>query len=65
MRRENDLYNELFENCSKMLIYGTFIGGASAPKLGSGRTLNHLQKTIYSPLYISLPSIGYARRGDI
>lgn len=65
MNEESTPNKELFEKCSKMLIYGVFSGVASTLTLGSGRTFNNLQKTIYTPLYISLPSIGYSRRGDI
>ena len=65
MSTESSPNNELFEKCSKMLIYGAFYGGASTLKLGSGCTFNNLQKNIYTPLYITLPSIGYRRRGKI
>ena len=58
-------FEEKFEKCSKMIKYGRFEGVASSPGLGSGCTLNNLQKTIYTPLYITLPSIGHGRRGNL
>ncbi len=56
---------ELFEKCSKMLKNRPKIRGASNSRLAIGRTFNNLQKTKYTPLYISLPSIGFSRRGNI
>ena len=56
---------ELFEKCSKMLKYRPNNRVASSTGLDSGRTFNNLQKTKYTPLYITLPSIGFIRRGNI
>ena len=56
---------ERFEKCSKMIKYGGFEGAASYRVLGGRRTFNHLQKTIYTPLYITPPSIGHGRRGNL
>ena len=56
---------ELFEKCSKMMENRPENRVASSMRLDSGRTFNNLQKTIYSPLYITLPSIGFSRRGNI
>lgn len=58
-------FNEQFEKCSKMWKYRPKKRVASSTRLGRGRTLNILQKTIYTPLYITLPSIGFIRRGKI
>jgi hypothetical protein len=58
-------FRELFEKCSKMMKNRPKNRVASSARLGSGRTLNILQKTIYSPLYITLPSIGFSRRGNV
>ncbi len=58
-------FYELFEKCSKMCKYQPINRGASNSRLGGGRIFNNLQKTKYTPLYISLPSIGFCRRGNI
>ncbi len=58
-------FHELFEKCSKMMEYRPGNRVASSTRLDSGRTFNNLQKTIYSPLYITIPSIGFSRRGNI
>jgi hypothetical protein len=51
----------------KCLIIGPTEGVASSPDRYIGRTINNQQKTIYGPLYITVPvpSIGYGRRGNI
>jgi hypothetical protein len=58
-------FGEQFEKCSKMWKKRPKYRAASSTRLGSGRTFNILQKTIYTPLYITLPSIGFSRRGKI
>lgn len=58
-------FYELFEKCSKMMKNRPGNRVASSTRLDSGRTFNNLQKTIYSPLYITIPSIGFSRRGNI
>jgi hypothetical protein len=58
-------FREQFEKCSKMWKYRPKKRVASSTRSGSGRTFNILQKTIYTPLYITLPSIGFSRRGKI
>lgn len=58
-------FREQFEKCSKMWKYGQKNRVASSTRPGRGRTLNNLQKTIYTPLYITVPSIGFIRRGTI
>jgi hypothetical protein len=54
-----------FEECSKTIKYRLSHRSASHSILGKAAAINKSKKTIYGPLYITLPSIGHGRRGTI